>query len=345
MKPIRLAVLAAAGVLMCGAVPVTVHARPEPRQVTAVAKQLDELIEWLAKAAKLKTVAPEVADDLTRVLNDLARYGDDIAPEVASIIRRDIDRIPRGALDADLLRLVSKDSTVREGAWALALKAKVREPGARLAQLARDLGSEASTTMGRLAALLDTQDCAVLMRGLSPRTLSRAQVEQITAALRKAELSPTAQGEVFEAVSRAQLSGGALRAQSGLKEGGRVVVGKHNSKHGIDGIGAGQDGRPVIFEFSMYDKKALGPDVDGLVQLSPEWVADRWSKMIAAASSDRLAELKAIGVDSKWLKPITPSEASGWSRKFVVASESALTDANRLAAKLGPNDLMVLGGQ
>ena len=321
--------------------------RPTPasRQVVSALRNVDELIEWIAKAAKLKTVAPEVADDLTRVVRDLARFGDDVAPEVAAIVKRDIDRIPRGAFDADLLRLMSKNAAVREGAWALAMKAKVREPGARLAQLASDLGAEAPVTMGRLAALLDTQDCAVLMRGLSPRMLSRSQVDQIVNGLRKAELSPTAQGEVFEAVSRAQLSGGALKAKSGLKDGVKVVVGKHNSKHGIDGIGADPDGRPVIFEFSMYDKKTLSPDVDGLAQLSPEWVADRWSKMIASASPSRLAELKQIGVDAKWLKPVAASDAGAWARKLVVAHEAALTDANRLAAKLGPNDLMVLGGQ
>jgi hypothetical protein len=145
-------------------------------------------------------------------------------------------------------------------------------------------------------------------------------------------------------VARAQLSGGALKSRSGLKEGSRVLVGKHDSKHGIDGIGVGPDGKPVIFEFSMYDKKALGLDTDGLVQLSPEWVADRWSKLVAVATPARLDELRAAGIDPKWLKPVAADDAGSWARKLVVAHDSALTDTNRLAAKLGPGDLMILGG-
>ena len=329
-------------VVMCAAA-VAPSPAPAPMQVKALAKNIDELIEWIYKGAKQLPKAQ--ADEVVDVLRRYGAKGDDIAPEVASILRRDLNSAAQGVLDADLLRLMSRAPTVREGAWALALKAKVREPGARLTQLAADLGTEAPTAMGRMAALMDTQDCAVLMRGLSPRMLSRSQVEQIVAGLKRAELSPTAQGEVFESVARAQLSGGALKARSGLKEGSRVIVGKHNSKHGIDGIGVGPDGKPVIFEFSMYDKKALGPDTDGLVQLSPEWVADRWSKMVAAATPARLDELRAMGVDPKWLNPVAAADAGSWARKLVVAHDSALTDTNRLAAKLGPDDLMVLGGK
>ncbi len=336
--------LAFMGALLFGSLGAAPHARPAPRQVSAAVKQVDELVEWVAKAARLKSVSPGVAEEVTRALRALAKYGDDIAPEVADLIRRDIDEIPSGLLDVDLLRFLSKNGVAREGAWALALKAKVREPGARLAQLAADLGTEAPAAMGRMAALMDTQDCAVLMRGLSQRMLSRPQVEQIVAGLKRAEISPTAQGEVFESVARAQLSGGALKSRSGLKDGSRVLVGKHNSKHGIDGIGVGPDGKPVIFEFSMYDKKALGPDTDGLVQLSPEWVADRWSKLVAVATPARLDELRAAGIDPKWLKPVAADDAGSWARKLVVAHDSALTDTNRLAAKLGPGDLMILGG-
>lgn len=72
-------------------------------------------------------------------------------------------------------------------------------------------------------------------------------------------------------------------------------------------------------------------------------MADRWNKLIENATPQQLDELKAIGIDPKWLRKVTPEEAAQWTRKLVAAHQSALTDANRLAAELGPDDLLLLG--
>jgi hypothetical protein len=50
------------------------------------------------------------------------------------------------------------------------------------------------------------------------------------------------------------------------------------------------------------------------------------------------------GVDPRYLREVSEAEAGTWSRKLVVAHESALTDSNRLRAGIRTDDLFVLGG-
>ena len=120
-----------------------------------------------------------------------------------------------------------------------------------------------------------------------------------------------------------------------------VVPGQFNGVHGIDGVGAAADGRPVIFEFSMDRAKALGQTVDGH-QLSPSWTSARWNK---AMDDPKLVEnFRKVGVAEEYLVKVDPTVTKSWPRKLVVAHDSALTDANRMAAEIGPQDLFVLGG-
>lgn len=312
-------------------------------QVTSTVRYVDDLIRALSKArGGLRN--PSRADEVMDVLRATAKQGEDISPEVAELIRRNIDSIPPAVIDPWLIRFLSSNPAICDGAWELAMKAGVRNSGPRIAQLAADLGEGAGPMLSKLASTLSARDSAMLLRGLSGRMLSRNQVISIVDGLQLLADTRT-KGEVFEAVTRAQLSRGALKAGSGLKEGGEVIVGKYDSIRGIDGIGVGPNGRPVIFEISMDRMKALSPDESGLTQLSPAWTADRWNKMMQALPADRRADLKRIGVDDEWLRTVTPDEARTWTRKLVAAHESALTDANRLAAELGSDDLLLLGGR
>ncbi len=311
--------------------------------VKAATKVVDELLGWLSKGRGIR-VSPERADDLIDALRSVARQGDDIVPEVAALIRRDIASLPVGVCDTTLLKFLSSNPAARDGAWSLALKAAVRDAGPRLERLTAGLGDSAGSIMGKLATTLDGREAALLMRGLGGRMLSREQVLDVVSGFRRLEVSPGIQGELFESVARAQLSRGALKNMSGLKDGGVVIVGKYNQIHGLDGIGAATDGKPVIFEFSMYESKVLQADANGMVQLSPGWVADRWSKLVTGATPEQLSDLRRVGIDRAWIRPITGEEAAKWSRKLVVAHESALTDLNRRNAQLGGDDLLLLGG-
>jgi|GEM_PF-6978291 len=315
-------------------------------QGRAVARGIDDLIEWISKAAKGVRPSSEL-DDLIEVLSKLGKQGKDIAPEVAALIRRDLLTAPIGMIDGKLIELMTANPAVRDTAWELAKKASVREPGARIALLVRELGDSAPAALEAIVKSMSPEEVQLLLRGLSGRMLSRRQVLKLTEGL--SSIGSTGKnGEIWEIVARAQISRGALKSRTGLKDGGQVIAGHHNSIHGIDGVGASADGTPVIFEFSMYPSKKLEPDASGRVQLGPAWTADKWNLLITKASPEELAELLRIGIDPKWLDPkvaVTPAQTSRWGRKLVVAHDSALSDTNRIAAELGPDDLMVLGGQ
>jgi hypothetical protein len=336
------ALLAAAFVTATLILSSAVEARVQPMQVGAAVRAIDDLIEWAVKMRKALP-EPHMADDAIDALRGVAKTGDDVAPEVVELFKRDFHKVRPGAIDPQFIRMMSRAPAVRDAVWDIALKVPAKGTGQVLASLVDDLGPRAPSVLSRISTQLSSEEAAVLIRGLTPRLLSQDRVQELKKVFQRVDMASIDQGELFEAVARAQISGGALKAKNGLKEGARVVKGQHNSRHGIDGIGAGPEGRPVIFEFSMYERKVLDADANGLTQLSPEWVADRWNKMIAAAPAGRIEELNRLGIDEQWLKPTSAKEVLTWSRKLVVADESALTDANRLAAKLGPDDLLVLG--
>jgi hypothetical protein len=314
-------------------------------QVRATAKSIDDLLEWIGRTGKGMRSPAEV-DEFVGVLRKLGSRGEDVSSEVAALIRRDFATAPLGVIDAKLLELMTNNPAVRNAAWELAKKASVRDPGSRIALLVRELGDSAPGALEAICRSMNPDEAQLLMRAVSGRMLSRRQVLELTDGLSKVGVAGK-NGEIWEVVARTQISGGALKSKSGLKNGGEVIAGQHNSIHGIDGIGASADGTPVIFEFSMNPIKKLEPDSKGLVQLGPGWTADRWHSMITKASPDQIADLRRIGIDPKWLDPnapVTPSQTSKWGRKLVVAHDSALSNTNRIAAELGPDDLMVLGG-
>lgn len=310
-------------------------------QAAQAAKYLDELLEWAVKAGK-NLPNPAVGDELVDLLKAMATKGDELSPMVVELIKRNLKNIPVGVLDEELLKVMSANPELAESALQLAMKAAVRKPGARIAMMIKDLGPGAPTTLAKLVASLTDEEATILMKAWN-RLLSGSDWTKLAAALERADLPPRVKGEIFESLTRFQLSKGALRSKSGLKQGGKVIAGQYNGVHGIDGIGAAEDGSPVIYEISMFKDKALTADANGLVQLSPTWVADRWNKLIENATPQQLDELKAIGIDPKWLRKVTPEEADRWIRKLVAAHQSALTDANRFAAQLGPDDLLLLG--
>ena len=319
-------------------------AGPEPVQVGSVLRHIDEAFDWAFRVGKNLPAAQ--AEELMDVLKAVARSGDDITPEVLRLLKRDyLTKCTRGTLDPALLRLMSDRPELCEVAWALATKAPIQKIGPRLVFLAQELGASAPRVLGKLASAMPEQEWQLLMRALNGKNMSRDQVMELVDALRKLDVAPTQQGELFELSARQLLSGGMHKANSGLKPGSKIISGKHNAIHGIDGIGTAANGAPVIFEFSMYPLKKLNTDADGLAQLSPKWVVSRWNELISGASRERLEELAQLGIDPKWLRQVSEQDVAEWVRKFVAADESALSAANRMAAGLGPDDLILLGGR
>lgn len=318
----------------------TVVAASQP-QVTRVLKYADEVVESFRTAVKSGMDA-KVADEAIAAVRQFTKGGDDLTPAVATLLRRDSARLRAGLMDADLIRAMSRRPAAAESIMSIALQSQLSGTGPRLLRLCDELGDKADRVLPAISKGFSTSEQVTLVKGLGGRMLSRSEVEEVTtalSALQRGGLDSVASGEVYETISRIQLSRGALKAKSGLKEGGEVIVGKHNGVNGIDGIGAAADGRPVIFEFTMdrvKDFRKQSPP-----QLSPKWTAERWNLLMESEEFKRA--LAGAGVDSKWLRKVSETEARAWSRKLVAAHESALSGSNRLAAELGPDDLLLLG--
>ena len=328
-----------------GSAMIAVSPSAAPAAVPQTARALRvgaELLDWIGLVGRNAERAEPAADDLANAVRRILSTGEDISPEVAQLLRRDLQALKTaGFVDASLLRLMSKRPDICEPAWNLATKLRLRDMAPRLAKLSDELGERALSVMKALATNVTEDEAVLFMRGLSGRTLGRRQVEDVVRALENSGLNHLEVGEAWECISRAQLSKGAKKAVSGLRDGGEVVKGQHNKVHGIDGVGAAEDGRPVIFEFSMYHRKKLEDTADGH-QLSASWIAERWN--LAMGDPARIAEFRRVGVHEKYLRKVDAADTAAWLRKFVPAHESALTDSNRIAAGLGPQDLFVLGG-
>ena len=311
-------------------------------QVSTGAHVAEELLTWLGRAARGSEHAAPAIADATAAVRQLAKSGEEISPAVAKLIQRDIRAIRSGVqIDVALLRSMSRHPELCEDAWNLATKLGIRNVGPRVEQISADLGERAPELLRVLSTTVAEDDAVLYMRGVAGRTLSQKQMVKTANAIEKSGLSTRDMGEAWECVSRAQLSAGVCKLKSGLREGGEVVKAQFNGVHGIDGVGAAADGRPVIFEFSMYRAKVLNDTADGF-QLSPGWTSAKWNEAMKVESL--VAAFRRVGVDPRYLRDVSAAEAGTWSRKFVPAHESALKDSNRLRAGIGPDDLFVLGG-
>lgn len=199
-------------------------------QVARAAAHLDELLEWAIKGGKnLPNLA--VRDELVDLLKAMATKGDELSPVVVELIKRHLKDIPVGVLDEELLKVMSTSPELAESALQLAMKAAVRKPGARIAMMAKDLGPGAPTTLAKLVASLTDEEATILLKAWN-RLLSGSDWTKLAAALERADLAPRVKGELFESITRFQLSKGALRSKSGLKQGGKVIAGQYNGVHG-----------------------------------------------------------------------------------------------------------------
>lgn len=309
--------------------------------VKAVAKNVDDVLRWL-KVIKGGAAQADVVDDLSRAVVNCSAAGTDLSDDVVRLLKRDIGKLAAGNIDEALLIMMSKNPKVCESAWNIAVRTGMRDVAPRVEILVKELGDKAPRLLKGIEQQFDVDNIVCFFKGMSGRQLSRRQVESFTDALRKTDLDSVAQGDAFECVGRAQFARGVQKSKTGLKDGSPVIGGKYNEANGIDGIGVTSNGTPVIFEFSMDRAKDLAKSSEP-AQLSRAWTSDRWSRMIESQPAT-VQKLSDMGIDGKWLRAVRAEDIGSWSRKLVLANESAITNANRMAAELGPDDMFALGG-
>ena len=324
-----------------GTAPVAAQASAIGRAAAKSGEIVGDLLRWIGavgpKALRAGEDADEALADLTKALSRMKSAGRDVSTDVAEALRKNIATLPRCVLrDDELFALASSSSSHCERLFAVAKVHPIENMGARLSRLVVECPEYGDDVLKFLSKVDSEAEGAWILRALSGREVNTKDINLALNACSKAT-SPNAAGELFEVIARQQSVIGVNRAKLGLKRGSHVLDGKYNRKHGLDGIGVAEDGRPVIMEFTINGKKSL----ENTGQLSPTSTASGWNKFIEDPA--RLKQVRELGVREEFLKPVSADTAASFGRKLVAPTDDCLTEANRLAAGLEMDDLVVLG--
>jgi hypothetical protein len=263
-----------------------------------------------------------------------------LPPHLNDFILKLLNESPgiRRVVSGELISLANHNPNLIESLFKLSIKYPNPNCGKLLTILRTDSPKYFDKAVIELTDNFSDEALNLFFRTLDQKPVSSKQIETVVDAFRNTDDGGQLAGQMFEAMSRRKLPAGNMRQKTGLQRYSNVFDGQWNGVNGIDGIGIGIDGRPVIFEFTIDKSKNLAKTK----QLSPEWCADRWNKLVAA-KPELEAQLIASGMERSCWKSLTPIEA-GKLKRFLIASDAAcLNEANRLASRLGPNDLLVLG--
>lgn len=301
-------------------------------------KHIDELLHGLARSASKADEAAESAEALSQTLRRMRAVGNDISPSVARALQQHYRVLPPASLGDDTLLLVlSAHDDLVEPAIKLACRHPVAELGRRVELLHGQSAVSARSAVNALANGSSQESSAVLLRALGGRQVSSRQLipalDEFAAAT-----SPRTAGDVFEVICREQISRGSMKPLVSLKSGTRVLDGRHNGVHGLDGVGVWEDGCPCVFEFTINRQK----DLAQTGQLSPAWVADRWNRMLAARP-ETVKELREMGLRDEYLKPVNDALAKSFHRKLIGKSPETISGMKRQAVDLSMDDLLYLG--
>lgn len=311
---------------------------------------------WVVSAeAKIRKIV-----DIPRSIVRLLAKGSDnfsgkVSPGLQRTIRRDVSKSnsiskstfhllqanrkslsSRHLSDPAFVRFIEENPNLAEQAVDIAARFPIRNIGQRLDDLAVQSAGSARQILEVLPRLPESEAMAFL-RGIDGRELSNHQIAPLVKSLSEST-NPNVAADAFELLARRQFETGAMRVRAGLKPGSTVIDGRFDRIHGIDGIGVGNDGRPIIFEFTIDRAKRLSRTGE----LSPQWTAERWNRLVAA-QPDKIQELVRDGMDPAYVRPLASEEAGSLSRKLVGHTDQVLTDTNRLYAGLSMDDLIVLG--
>jgi len=321
--------------LLTWAGPIEAHAS----QVGQVRKAAVEVTEWMLRAckgikpARARQIGPTIARELRLLPRELTEH--------------ELDEVAKALESIDQVRLVD-DDVVRAALRA----SELGESPARIAGIARRFPhrlaplSDALADLPKRTTILEALSDGTLsqlggdltFRGLTGRQLSKSQVRQLVSEWR--QVRPDIAGDMFEAVATRQISRGTMASRLPISPGSRLVAGKYSGAKGIDAIGCTPTGSPCIFEFTISPSKSAGL-TDDVSQLSPAGITLRWNELLKRP--DRVAELRNIGIDEKFLTPITAETVERlFARKLVVDSPEVLTDIGRQRWGLAMDDMMAL---
>lgn len=314
------------------------HAYPPVKQA---GKILGELIYWLSDAKKLGKVADESAELLSETAKRMRAVGDDLHPRLFSYIKKNFNDIPTGVYRDDvLLKFLSQQPDLIESTMRVAEKCPITRLGTTLETIARESPKDFEKAISHLGtAGFKGEQAGFFFKAVGGKPTSQKQIGEVVDAFRNSGVGGgNLAGEMFEVMARQQLAQGTMRIKAGCKPFCRVVSGQHNAIHGIDGISIAVDGKPILFEFTIDANKNL----QKTGQLSPEWCKTRWN-LLHAKRPEVLDELVKAGMDPKYAKAWSLTEAKEVPKKLVASTQACLTDANRIAVGLKPEDLFLLG--
>ena len=170
-----------------------------------------------------------------------------------------------------------------------------------------------------------------LSRALNGRNYSPSEISELFRVVGKKGPGTNVAGDLGEkvaekAINFRALPGGQLDLLD-LKPGTKVIPGQYTGNVGVDLIGVNRNGQPVILEVKAGMNPYLDTYSDGVVQMSPEWIVDRWTKLIS--DPNNVEYLQKLGIDPKYLNSNNISSEiidSEFSRKIIAPSNTSVSN-------------------
>jgi len=306
-------------------------------KVRVIMRCADELILWIKKSPKpseIKTRWVGVIDDFT------AKHGD-ITDDLAEFIKKNADELTDTFMEPAVLRFVNDKPGLAKDVLRLSKEC----PGRELGKLLDDLDNVADTRfVAWLVRKIDGEDVVALRRALSGKNLGQKKVRLLDSLFQQANLKAeqrTAVGNLFETIVMRQAQRGRFTAKGiDIANGGKVLSGQMPNGTGIDLVCANSKGIPNIIECTTGAKDLAREPPP---QMSVEWCADRWSKLIQ--STDKRKELLDAGIHKKFLDPKGDAVkmAGQFNRYFVTSEKDFKRIKNRKLAYLPMDAWLTIG--
>lgn len=192
-----------------------------------------------------------------------------------------------------------------------------------------------------LLSELRPNEIEAVVRMMAGNTYSSKTLQRIID--KSKHLPSETKGEFFEIVGAKILANGRRFENVEFKKGSKLIDGKFdNNNHGIDKIGVSPNGEPVLLELSI--NKSLYKKHPKPFQMSPEWCADRWNKLLEA-NPQKINELIEMGMNPKYNKNLSYADftAGAIQRKIVLPKDGPIVNSEILKAGLDPlNDIVRL---
>jgi hypothetical protein len=182
-----------------------------------------------------------------------------------------------------------------------------------------------------------------LHRILHGKTYNSKHIDELIQAFR-GNIHNKALGDLAEEMAISAINGKRFPNKHllDLKPNSKVIKGQYDSVHGIDLIGIDRNGRPVILEVTTGKDFSQMVDGAGRVEMSPEWVLNRWE--LFTKQPNNVEQLKIMGIDEKYLPPniLSIDDVKNSFNRKVIAPRSASINRIQKSGMSGLNDIIRL---